>query len=331
MKHKIITLLLTIAFSVTIKAQDPIFTQYFMVPETLNPGFTGLLETTKAGILHRTQWPSLNFRVDTEYGFVNTWKENLNSGIGLSLMNHRESTTNYNFTQINLSYAYRVQINDSWFFRPALEIGYGNKNYGFQNVVLSDQINIDNETINPVSIDPAVLNSRVGFFDISAGMLINNENSWFGASIKHLNKPNISFTENGNVPLEMFFSAIAGHEMVIADYLDVQLFPYETKLLLTANFMRQNEYNRLDIGAGLIFERVFFGITAATDPVKNNPNSHFLTSVNAYGGLYWDHFKFGYSYDFNTTGIGRTGGVYELSIIYQFDLNVNCLGCPAYY
>src|SRR5215217_4213259 len=75
------------------KAQDPIFTQYFMVPETLNPGFTGFLETTTAGILHRTQWPDLNFRVDTDYAFINTWFDEANSGVGISVLNHREKFT----------------------------------------------------------------------------------------------------------------------------------------------------------------------------------------------------------------------------------------------
>jgi hypothetical protein len=42
---------------------------YFLVPETLNPGFTGFMETTYAGILHREQWPDLDLKVDTDYAF----------------------------------------------------------------------------------------------------------------------------------------------------------------------------------------------------------------------------------------------------------------------
>jgi hypothetical protein len=41
----------------------------FLVPETLNPGFTGFMETTYAGILHREQWPDLDLKVDTDYAF----------------------------------------------------------------------------------------------------------------------------------------------------------------------------------------------------------------------------------------------------------------------
>lgn len=331
MKIKAVTFIFFLCVSFTVKAQDPIFTQYFMVPETLNAGFTGFLETTNTGILHKTQWPNLNFRLESDFAFINTWLDDINSGIGLSVLSQREKFTNYNFTEANFTYAYRVQLNDDWYFRPAIELGYGNKTFGFPNVILEDQINIGQGTINGTSIDPLKLNSKVSFFDFSAAMLFNNENTWFGASLKHLSKPNISFAANGNLPLEMFFSANFGKEILLGDYIDVTLFPYETKLLLTSNYMHQGPYNRFDLGTGLVFSKLFFGVSAATNPVKKANDSHFLTSINAFGGLQYEHFKFGYSYDFNTSKIGNTGGIYELSVTYQFDLEKKCFGCPNYY
>jgi hypothetical protein len=72
------------------------------------------------------------------------------------------------------------------------------------------------------------------------------------------------------------------------------------------------------------------GLLAATNPIKTDSNSHFLTSINAFIGMDWEGFRFGYSYDFNVTQIGRTGGVYELSVTYDFLNNDNCFGCPDY-
>ena len=79
-------ILITCCFYTKTRAQDPIFTQYFLVPETLNAGFTGFMETTYAGIIHREQWPELDLSVDTDYAFVNTWSDKLNSGIGLNIL-----------------------------------------------------------------------------------------------------------------------------------------------------------------------------------------------------------------------------------------------------
>jgi type IX secretion system PorP/SprF family membrane protein len=330
MKLKIIiAILFCFSFKLS-KAQDPIFTQYFFIPETMNPGFTGFMETTYAGVLHRTQWPDLALRVDTDFAFINTWVSEMNSGIGISILNQRENNTNYNFSQFNAIYAYRVQLNRGWYFRPAIELGFGLKSFGFQNLILEDQININSGIINTSSIDPLLLNDKITFFDFSAGMVINNENSWIGVSVKHLNKPNISFTTNGNVPLSIFYSINVGHEFLIANYLDIKLFPYTTKMLVSANYMQQGEFNRLDIGTSLLFEKIFFGFTAVTNPAKNSSNSHLLTSINAFTGIQLDALKFGISYDFNTSNIGRTGGVYEFSLTYQFGLGVKCFGCPNY-
>jgi len=301
-----------------------------MVPQVLNPGFTGIMETTNIGLLHRTQWPELDLRIDSDFLYAYTWNEDLNSGFGVNFLSERESFTDYKFFEGSLSYAYRVALTDEWYFRPAIEVGFGYKSYGFQNLVLGDQINIGSGTINPGTIDPLVYNKNVNFFDVSAGMLINNEKGWFGLALKHINKPNISFEKEGNVPLDRFFTANVGYEFHIADYVDIISMPYETRLLATVNYMSQGSFDRVDLGTGLIFDKYFFGVGASTNPSKDTPGGDFLISVNLFGGLQFEKFKIGYSYDFNTTNIGRTGGVYELSFMYIFDTN-KCYSCPNYY
>lgn len=101
------------------------------------------------------------------------------------------------------------QMSDTWFFRPGISVGFGMKNYGFQNLLLEDQINLINNTINTSTIDPFLLGTQRNFFDFSSSILFNNDDSWIGLTIKHLNKPNISLTANGNVPLDIFWSVHA--------------------------------------------------------------------------------------------------------------------------
>jgi type IX secretion system PorP/SprF family membrane protein len=330
MKFKLFFIIITCCFFSQARAQDPIFTQYFLIPETLNPGFSGFMETTYAGIIHREQWPDLDLRIDTDYAFVNTWSESINSGFGISVLNQRENVTNYNFSEINANYAYRVRLNDNWYFRPAVEVGFGIKSFAFQNLLLEDQINIGTGVINPNSIDPILLNRKVSFFDVSAGMVFNTDEAWIGLSMKHLNKPNVAFSSEGNVPLNTFFSLSAGYEFLIIDYIDVLLLPYETKFFVTSNYMQQGRYNRFDLGASILFEKIFFGATAVTNPAKNGINGDLLTSVNLFTGLQYENLRLGLSYDLNTTKIGKTGGIYELSLTYQFDLRKKCFGCPNY-
>ena len=321
MKLKLSILLVLSCFVFKANAQDPIFSQYFLVPETLNPGFSGFEDASYFGIIHRTQWPSLDLRVNTEYAFYNSWIENL-GGIGFSIINQQENNTNYNHLQGNVNFAYHVQLQNDWYFRPGIEVGFGQKSFNFRNLVLGDQINIGSNFINPVSSDPFAQNGnrKITFMDFTAGFVFDKKNSrndtdlWLGASVKHLNTPNISFSENGNVPLDIFYSIHANYKFPYFDYNDI---------MLSMNYMQQGAYNRLDIGTTVQMKQLMLGAIAFTNPAKNDTNSHLLTSINAFIGLQMEKLRFGFTYDINTTNIGRTDGVYELSITYL----TGCLTC----
>lgn len=304
--------------------QDPIHTQFFMIPETLSSSFTGGKQSTRAGIIHRTQWAGLNFSINTQFAFVDNWFEEVSSGIGISVLNHQETTTRYNFTQVNLNYAYQFSISEDWNVRPSISAGYGAKDFGFQNLLLEDQINAFSGIINANSIDPINLNESVRFIDFSASVLFNNENSWVGLTVKHLNQPNISMSFDGQESLEMFMSL---HGSL---YIPLGSYKNENKLFVLANAMQQGIYSRVDLGAKYEMDRFSFAFLAATNPNKVDPKSHLLTSINAFVGMDWEGFRFGYSYDFNMSDIGPTGGVYELSISYDFLNNYKCFGCPDY-
>ncbi|MGJ8661074.1 MAG: PorP/SprF family type IX secretion system membrane protein [Bacteroidota bacterium] len=321
MKLKLSIVLVLSCFIFKANAQDPVFSQYFLVPETLNPGFSGFEDAAYFGIIHRTQWPSLDLRVNTEYAFYNTWIENL-GGIGFSLINQHENNTNYNHLQANINFAYHVKLANDWYFRPGIEVGFGQKSFNFKNLVLGDQININSGSINPISADPFATNgnNKIMFVDFTAGFVFDKRNYrndtdlWLGASIKHLNKPNISFAENGNAPLDIFYSIHANYKFPYFDYND---------MLLSLNYMQQGAYNRLDLGTNVQLEKLMLGLTAVTNPAKNDANSHLVTSINAFIGLEIENLRFGFSYDINTTKIGRTDGVFELSLTYL----TGCLTC----
>jgi hypothetical protein len=105
----------------------------------------------------------------------------MNSGYGISVLNQRENVTNYNFTQINANYAYKVRVSDDWDFRPAIEVGFGLKSFAFQNLLLEDQINIRTGIVNSNSVDPLLRNNKISFL-MRAGMVLILI-LWIGLSI----------------------------------------------------------------------------------------------------------------------------------------------------
>lgn len=322
-----ISILITVLFGCFTHAQDPIFTQSNYIQETINPGFSGFEDNDRisAGILSRTQWPNLDLKVSTQYFYINKSYENSYSsayGIGFNALWQNESVTNYNFYQANVNYMHRVNLNGGWFFRPAIEVGFGFKDIGFNSLTLADQININTGAINPVSIDPFSGNTEnVLFFDVSSGLVFEKEGYngttyWFGLSAKHLNTPNISFIDDENVPLDIFYSIHGNYR-----------FPFmnDYTIMMTANYMQQGEYNRLDVGSLFQVNQFLVGVTAATNPAQNDDNSHLLTSVNGFLGLEYTNFRFGLSYDANISKIGNTNGVYEFSLTYMS----RCRSCPT--
>ncbi|MDD5149933.1 MAG: PorP/SprF family type IX secretion system membrane protein, partial [Flavobacterium sp.] len=295
-----------------------------------NPAFTGTLVTGYTGLIHRSQWPNESRRIDTEYAFVNgPIGRERDMGLGLTILNQREVFTNYNYIQINGVYSYNVNLSNDWRFRLGIEAGYGHKNYNFNGLLLEDQININNGTISGGSVDPSVLNNNdyISFFDFSSGIVLYSDKAWFGASLKHLNKPNIAFTDYANVPLELFLSLHCGYSLSLDDT-HLSFFPDQTNVLFTANYMRQAQYNRLDFGTALEFKPFIIGVLAATNPEGKSNNSQLLTSLNLFGSIQLDRFVFGYSYDISTSQMGNTHGVHEISLTWQ--IGRECSSCDNY-
>lgn len=318
MKFTSIIFLVCVLTVCTVKAQDPIFTQSNYVQETLNPGFSGFEDEDRiyAGMISRMQWPNLDLKLTTQYAFINKsydYGPGLGFGVGVNAAWQYESYNNYSYYQVNANYAHRVNLRGGWFFRPGIEVGVGNKSNRFRNLTLADQININTGVINPISIDPLSYNNINPYFmDFSAGMVFEKEefqgNSyWFGAAVKHPNRPNISFVEGKKEPLNIFYSLHGNYR-----------FPFlmDDSIMMTVNYMQQGPYNRLDVGSMFQVNQLLLGLTAATNPARNDYNSHLLTSVNAFIGLEYSEMRFGFSYDMNTSRIGNTNGIYEFSLTY---------------
>ena len=323
MKKFIIILL----FFTSIKgfAQDVIFSQNFLVPETLNSSFTGAIRSTKAGSVFRSQWKNSALKISSNFAFVDTWFEGYKTGLGISFLNQKESGSSYTFNQVNLNFAMAFEISDTWFFRPSISVGLGSKNYGFQNLLLEDQININTNFINTSTIDPILLKSQRSFMDFSSSLLFNNEESFFGLTVKHLNNPNISLTENGNVPLDLFWSV---HTKYYLSFLENfrTYFANKSKIYVLSNFMMQGNFNRLDIGAQYVFDDQFsLGITGSSSPLNKVENTSLISSFTAFLGVRWEGFRYGYSYDVNTTNLANKGGIHEFSISYDFNINIRKL------
>jgi len=305
----------------SIFAQDPVFTQFYAAPILINPSFAGSVGTSRIGVGYRDQWNGNNYKLSTSYVSIDSWFESINSGLGLSLTNQKEALTNYNFTQINLSYAYHLKLSKKLTFFPGISFGYGAKSYNFQNLILGDQINIFDGSIYPVSTDPFIENNKVKFLDISVGGVLYMKHAWLGISFKHLNKPNISFLEDENLPLPILFSLHGGYQFSLNSEDNSSFLPTDSFLFLTFNYMDQDVYNRLDLGAEAQLSSFYIGVLVSSQLMKIEPDADLLISVNPIIGLEINNFKLGLSYDFPISNIGNIGGTGEITMRYTLGKN----------
>lgn len=309
------------------QAQDPIFTQFYNVPEALNPAFTASANTWNAGLLHRRQWPNENRRIDTQYAFASNLATD-ELGLGLTVQNHQEVFTDYHYFKINGAVSYRVDINYNWHLRLGIEGGYGQKDFEFGGLLLEDQINRNTGSIDGASVDPGIMRSNnLRFFDLNAGLLADSEHVWIGVSLRHLNRPDVAFLEYAQVPLNMFLSVHGGYFWDLKG-LPTVFAPEGSTVMVMGHYMRQSEYNRFDLGSVMDYGRFSIGAMAALNLERKTGNGHFLTSVNPIATVQFGEFRFGYSYDINTSGLRRSGGVHELTLVWQSSRD--CSTCDNY-
>lgn len=302
-------------------AQDAVFSQAFLVPETLSASFTGAIKGTKLGALYKTQGTGSVSEVNSNFAFLDTWFEIYNIGLGVSILNQTNGGSTYTFNQVNLNCSLAFQINNVWYFRPSVSAGFGMKSFGVQNFLLGDQINIGDSPNNPTSVDPILLGSKRAFIDLSPSLLIHNEYSWIGITVRHLNKPNVSITQEGTDYLNMFWSIHAKYYIPFLENFR-NSFASKSKMYLLSNYMKQGDFNRLDMGTQYSYDdRFSLGITAGIIPNKNDANTSLMNSISTFISFQSRGFKFGYSYEYNSTDLINTINTHELSISYDFKIN----------
>ena len=315
MKNILVILLLFI-FS-EIRGQDPVFTQFYASPTILNPAFAGSRNSTRFSAGYRNQWRGVNSKINTFYASGDGFVGPINSGVGVNLINQKEELTNYSYTQVNLLYSFHIKLNDDWSLFPGMSFGYAFKQFDFGGLLFEDQIDLNSGNINPTN-DEIYDKNNINFFDLSAGIVLYHTNTWIGLSLKHLTNPDISFIEGEELPLDLFFSIHGGYRLTLRPDDRYSNKSNGTHLFLTANYMHQGPYNRIDLGAEFEISSFFIGLLTSATVNSQIEGSDTFLSLNPITGIEFDKFKIGLSYDYPISSIGNNAGTAEIT--FQYDL-----------
>ena len=318
----IVCILLTLAFSIRLPAQDIQYSQFYAAPLFLNPAFAGSEDANRVGINYRNQWPGLDYSFNAYSVYYDYHIERSNGNIGFILNGSQESLSNISNTELGFIYSYRLQLDEHQFIHVGGQMSYVSRNAVFEDLVFGSQIDIDRGIVdgsNDVSIPP---DSQHKFIDINFGLLWYGENVWLGVSTHHLPRPNLSYLRNESSSLPIKYSAHGGVRIdlpggFINDYFNNTL--QERAVFFAFNYKQQAPYHQLDVGTQLYFEPLILGLWYRGLPTKYNlPNNESIIAIVGFAlnsGL-----DIGYSFDFTISkmGIRNSGGAHEISARYTF-------------
>ncbi len=205
-KQYIIVFMLLASFGLQAQ-QDVHFSQFFSSPLTLNPASAGMFSGDLRGILnYRHQWASVTTPYTTMAASVDApVLQNFGGGkfgLGLNFFKDNAGDSKLSTLNANLSLAYHLDIGDgdgSNYLSVGFQGGMHQRSMAYGALTWDEQWNGDtfDQKINTVD---NIGGTSLSAFDMSTGVHWNYTPSnktriSSGASLYHLNSPNVGFNE----------------------------------------------------------------------------------------------------------------------------------------
>lgn len=172
MKTNLITLAFLLLATLSFAQQDPLYSQYLFNPLVLNPAYAGLNNRFNGSIGYRTQWVGLEGQPQTINASLHTSLVQNKVGSGLLVTNDRIGSLSS--TEINASFAYKLQLENN-IFSFGMQAGVQNFNNTLRGITPYDPT------------DNLFLNGERGTrINLGAGLALKSENYFVGLSIPRL-------------------------------------------------------------------------------------------------------------------------------------------------
>ncbi len=307
MREILLGLCAVLGLSFNALAQDIHFSQIHASPTILNPAMTGLTNADIRFTLNtRSQWNTVTkayktfaSTVDMKLGFMPNGDV---IGGGLVLSTDKAGDLDFKTNVVGVSLSYMKSLDKKGNYIA----------FGFNNSFVTNSV--DYSKIIAFDIEPAIQNDaadKISYWDVSAGI------GWFytfskdyafhiGASVYHLNKPYVSFYDDGSNTEDLFLY----RKVTIHGTGDLKL---SKKSILKPSFIFKDQGPHKEITFG-----TFWKYRPSKDQGQDNP-----TSIYFGGWLRW-HAEKQY--------IGRDAIIAAVRLDYKntfmtftFDMNISSL------
>lgn len=306
LKRTILLISLIAGIFPALQAQDVYFSQFFMNPVYLNPSYAGTMKVPRAGVQYRDQWPGMDKAYTTYFASFDTYLPKISSGIGLLLFNDVQGNGTYTETSFKFIYSKEIRISREWTMYGSVTAGAQINSLNFNRLIFSDGLDLLLGQQFPSAETPPDNNNHM-FPDFGTGVLVFNDQYFFGLSAEHLAEPDQSlysdythvlprkYTLHFEVNLPCFLS---GH--------------WRKFCKLNPNVIIQSQGIEQNITYGVYANRKGMSLG-----FWNRQTTRKSSDLIVMAGFIGKQLKTAISYDLNLHGVGlQSHGAIEISISY---------------
>ena len=283
-----------------------------------NASFFGMNQLNRVGVLYNSLKINEATSMDNKYAFGAISFQDKNFTIGVDVNSFSLDEIGLSSSLASLNYVYKIQLTNYTYFLPAVTIGLGSSRINVENLIFEDQLNTNTGFISSESIDPmAPIIGGVNYYDLGASFIIHNEFYMIGLSLKHLNKPNISYNKEAPVVKPISIGLQGAYEFNINPY-ERSLLPRYSYLFTYLNIKKYGESIYFALGEEFQLGSFSVGVTQQGGTVS----SFSINNIGITTGLAFENFDFGLHYNFQNQKPGSvfSPSIFEFSIIFDFSI-----------
>lgn len=317
---RIVTMVVLLSATLSSRAQDPTFTQFYANPLYLNPAFAGSHGCPRFALNYRNEWPSLSGNYVTYSASYDQYFKNISGGFGVLATHDQQGQGTINTSMLGIVYSYHLKVSRKFSMMFGARAAWYQKFLDWDKLTFGDMIDPRRGFIYSTGDVPR--GGSRGFFDASAGVVGYSKSFFFGFAAHHLNTPNESMII-GDSPLPMRFTGHMGADIPLGKK---SKYSNGTNIMPNVIYQYQNGFQELSIGTYVKYGAFNVGVW------YRNRDAFIMTI-----GVNTGKFKLGYSYDVTVSKLnnGVSGGSHELSL----GLNLSCktkpisfktISCPSF-
>ncbi|PCJ91977.1 MAG: hypothetical protein COA50_16110 [Flavobacteriaceae bacterium] len=292
----LLTVIILFVVSDTYGQKEPQYTQYMYNIGSFNPGYVGTVEKTEIAALYRAQWIDIPGAPKTLRFGANIPLSNEKHGLGINIVNDALGPTTQTF--FDVAYSFQVRVSDDTKLSFGIDAGGAMLDVDFTKGNFQDP--------NEPLLTSATLNKF--YPTVGAGLFLYSEDWYLGASVPNflynvINDEEVALFVNDRVQINL----IGGYVFELSDNL-------KFKPTFLGHYL-EGLPMKFDVATNFLINDLF--TVGASYRIDN--------SVSGLAGFQISSEMFiGYSYDYNTNGLGAyNSGSHEVILKFYVGGNGN--------